>query len=189
MRTLSVLWRFLRVRFWHLCCLPPSFLEPDFYIHFSPCLCYTVTTCIFSTARVWASQGLGCRVSTHTPPFLCLSCPGTVSPWVASVGAWLAWEWSWDWVWHWRTMGQSWGCPLRNFQSTLLPLLKVSGGVQVVCHMIIKLYGVYERSDHLTSALLWDIFLFLVKATCELTSVSYGSKHMPQSLSYVPLCV
>ena len=37
-----------------------------------------------------------------------------------------------------------------------------------------NVYGVYERSTHQTNALLSEIFLFLVRASCELRSMSYG---------------
>ena len=137
---------------------------------------------------VWGEWGamspLGDVGSRHTLPPLCLSCPGIVSPWVASVGAWWAQEWpvweldehgsgqcgslmstgvaSYGYAASWGVgcsssvalehggeaevefgTGSLWGsrggeCPLRNFQSTLFPLLEVSGGLQFVCHMIIK---------------------------------------------------
>ena len=53
-------------------------------------------------------------------------------------------------------------------------------------HITQKLCGVYKRSAHQTNALLSDIFLFLVRAACELRSASYGSKHTSQSLSDKP---
>ena len=51
-----------------------------------------------------------------------------------------------------------------------------------------KLYGVYKRSAHQTTALLSEIILSLVRAACMLRSASYGSKHVSQSLSYMPFC-
>ena len=46
-----------------------------------------------------------------------------------------------------------------------------------------KLYGQYERSAHQTTALVSEIFLFLVRAACKLRLMSYGSKHASWSLS------
>ena len=46
-----------------------------------------------------------------------------------------------------------------------------------------KLYGMYGRSTHQTNVLLSAIFLFLVRAACELRPISYGPKHVSQWLS------
>ena len=45
-------------------------------------------------------------------------------------------------------------------------------------HITQKLYGIYDRSAHQTTAPLSEIFLFLqlVRAVCQLRSKSYGSK-------------
>ena len=52
----------------------------------------------------------------------------------------------------------------------------------------LKLYGVYERSAHHTTALLSDIDLYFVRAACELGSTSYASKHALRSLSDASFC-
>ena len=51
-----------------------------------------------------------------------------------------------------------------------------------------KVYGTYKRSICQTTALLSEIFLFLVRAACELKSMSYCPKHASQWLSYMPFC-
>ena len=40
-----------------------------------------------------------------------------------------------------------------------------------------KVYGIYEQSAHLTTALLSQLLLFLVRATFKLKWASYGSKY------------
>ena len=52
-----------------------------------------------------------------------------------------------------------------------------------------KVYGVFERSTHQMTALLSKIFLLLVRATCELRSMSYVPKHILQWLCHMPFCV
>ena len=49
--------------------------------------------------------------------------------------------------------------------------------------------GVYEQSAYQMTALLSEIFLFLVRAACELRSASYGSKRVTDSFLYAILCV
>ena len=44
-----------------------------------------------------------------------------------------------------------------------------------------KMCNIYKQSAHQTTALLSEIFLFLVRATCELRSASYGSQHTLQT--------
>ena len=51
-----------------------------------------------------------------------------------------------------------------------------------------KLYSIYEWFAHHTGALLSRIFLYLVRAACELRLVSYGSKHVSWCLSDTPFC-
>ena len=55
-------------------------------------------------------------------------------------------------------------------------------------HKTQKVYGIYEQSAHQTTALLSEILLFLVRAACELRSMSYGYKHISRVLSYMPFC-
>ena len=50
-----------------------------------------------------------------------------------------------------------------------------------------KLCGVYERSAHQTNVPS-EIFLFFVRAACELRSTSYGPKHASRWLSCTPFC-
>ena len=49
-----------------------------------------------------------------------------------------------------------------------------------------KVYGIYKRSTHQTTALLQEIFLFLVMAACKLRWTSYGPKHV---LRWFPRCL
>ena len=49
-------------------------------------------------------------------------------------------------------------------------------------------HDVYEWFTHQTNALISEIFLFLVRAACELRSMSYGPKHASWWLSYTPFC-
>ena len=51
-----------------------------------------------------------------------------------------------------------------------------------------KLNIVYEQSANQTTALLSEIFLFMVRAGCELRPASFASKHASQSLSDMPFC-
>ena len=52
-----------------------------------------------------------------------------------------------------------------------------------------KVYGISKRSAHQMNALLSEIFLILVRAACELRSMSYGPKHTSRFLSCTPFCV
>ena len=51
-----------------------------------------------------------------------------------------------------------------------------------------KVYSIYVQSGHQTTALLSKIFLFLVRAACELRSASYGPKRTSHRLSCTPFC-
>ena len=51
-----------------------------------------------------------------------------------------------------------------------------------------KLYSIYKWSACQMIALLSEIFLFLVRAACELRLASYFSKHALQSPSDTPFC-
>ena len=132
----------------------------DIYFPFFFWVCFGCLTCILSTPWAWASQGLGCQISTHTPPFVVVlsrdsqplsgQCVSLMSTEVASCG-----------YAHPQRLGCCpstalehgseaeidsgisllWGsdegdCSLQNFQTILLPLLKVSGGLQLVCRVI-----------------------------------------------------
>ena len=48
-----------------------------------------------------------------------------------------------------------------------------------------KVYSVYERSAHQTNAILSKIFLFLVRAVCELRATSYVPKRTSRWFSYI----
>ena len=52
-----------------------------------------------------------------------------------------------------------------------------------------KVCNISERSANQMTALLSEIYLFLVRAACKLKSVSYGSKYTLRTFFYMPFCV
>ena len=55
-------------------------------------------------------------------------------------------------------------------------------------HITQKAYGVYKQFTQRTTALLSEIFLFLVRGACEPRSASYSPKHTSWSLSDTSFC-
>ena len=51
-----------------------------------------------------------------------------------------------------------------------------------------KVYGIHEQSAYQMTALLSEIFLFLVRVARKLRMVSYGSEHTLWPLFYTPFC-
>ena len=49
-------------------------------------------------------------------------------------------------------------------------------------------YTAYTNDPHIKQLSYYQTFLFLVRAACELRSVSYGFKHVSRTLLYMPFC-